>query len=43
VDGPDHRQLDPGQRDENLRPRVTAGEMIRGPVGSNAIRAAIER
>jgi len=29
--------------DENLRPRVTAGDMIRGPVGSKAIRAAIER
>ncbi len=29
--------------DENLRPRVTAGDMIRGPVGSKAIREAIER
>ena len=29
--------------DENLRPKVTAGDMIRGPVGSKAIRAAIER
>lgn len=29
--------------DENLRPKVTAGDMIRGPVGSQAIRAAIER
>jgi Icc-related predicted phosphoesterase len=29
--------------DENLRPRVTAGDVMRGPVGSTAIRAAIER
>jgi len=43
VNGPDDRQLDPGQLDENLRPRVTAGDVIRTPVGSKAIRAAIER
>jgi Icc-related predicted phosphoesterase len=29
--------------DANLRPRVTAGDVMRGPVGSKAIRAAIER
>lgn len=29
--------------DENLRPKVTAGDVMRGPVGSTAIRAAIER
>jgi uncharacterized protein len=29
--------------DENLRPQVTAGDVMRGPVGSTAIRAAIER
>jgi uncharacterized protein len=29
--------------DENLRPRVTAGDVMRGPVGSTAIRAAIKR
>jgi Icc-related predicted phosphoesterase len=29
--------------DANLRPRVTAGDVMRGPVGSTAIRAAIER
>jgi Icc-related predicted phosphoesterase len=29
--------------DANLRPRVTAGDIMRGPVGSTAIRAAIER
>ena len=29
--------------DANLRPRVTAGDVMRGPVGSTAIRAAIQR
>jgi Icc-related predicted phosphoesterase len=29
--------------DENLRPRLTAGDVMRGPVGSKAIRSAIER
>jgi Icc-related predicted phosphoesterase len=29
--------------DENLRPTVSAGDVLRGPVGSSAVRAAIER
>jgi Icc-related predicted phosphoesterase len=29
--------------DENLRPTVSAGDILRGPVGSTAVRAAIER